>query len=360
MRYYKQYRFQVGRKIEFKDLFSCIDAFLKDQEIHYSCLGYDLLSLDNNCYKLVQKMPQLGPIVCIEGPYNTLHRLSNMTSAAHPCDEASIRLAGAKIPRPYNFFYTHFYYRNVSFLGSNPVEEQISEMPNGYFLDVPGSYIELFRDFVGPQTTAVNMKIEVTDAQTCLQADEYARKMAAHLGNVKYAEGLTIYMSPTEDQLYKNIKKSASPIVRNAKEELNGLPEQVRDQLVREFSQFEEKSFQISPIMRRAGKKYGFDQFVRFPDGSSYIGKSVNGGNYLAVEFYGTPGSGFEADLILCGPGFRYEIANFCGCPANPDEARWHLDHMLALAGCFEEKYMEQILDLYPQSPDWLPMCLDS
>lgn len=31
MRFYKQYRFQVGRKIDFKDLFSCIDTFFKDQ-----------------------------------------------------------------------------------------------------------------------------------------------------------------------------------------------------------------------------------------------------------------------------------------------------------------------------------------
>ena len=78
MRIYKYYRFLVGRKMEFKDLFASVDAFLKDRGIHYDSMGYNLEALGDCCQKLVQKMPQFAPIEVIEGPYSTSFRLTNL------------------------------------------------------------------------------------------------------------------------------------------------------------------------------------------------------------------------------------------------------------------------------------------
>lgn len=358
MRFYKQYLFSVGRKIDFKDLFASIDTFLIEQGLSYSSMGYDLLTLGNGCHKLSQIMPQFGPIETLEGHYNTLFRLSNMTVHAHSCDEASIRLLGSKIPRPYNFTDIAFCYRDIPFFGVEPDEELLAFTPDRRYFEVWGSNIVLGRNFEGPKSTTVSMRIQVTDQESCFAADEYARALSACLLNARYTKMADIYMDATEEEEYARIKEEAAPLVKAAADDLYMRAEQVREQLLLEFSTVEMKPFNLSPIMQHIGKKHGFDQHTSFPGGPSYISKAVRGGTFLSVEYFGSRGSGFDAGLLLSGPGIYYRIVSFSGAPDNPTEAQWHIDQMLSLAEYFETEYLGKILELYPKTPEWCPMIL--
>lgn len=358
MRFYKKYCFAVGRKIELKDLFAVIDSFLAQQGLSYGSLGYDFLTLQNGCHKLTQKMPRFGPVEVLEGRYNTMYRLSNMKEQAHPCDEASIRLVGTKIPRPYNFMDITFFYRGIPFFGVEPEKEHLVFTPDRRNFQVWGSYIALGRGFEGPKSTTVSMCIPVTDHQSCLASNAYARTLSGCLLNTRYTEMSDIYMDETEQAEYVRIKETVMPLMKTAKDDLNMRAEQVREQLLQEFSNVEPKSFNLSAIMLRIGKKHGFDQCTSMPGGPAYISKAVGGGRFLSVEYFGSRGSGFEAGLVLSGPGIYDRIVNFSGAPENSAEAQWHIDHMLSLADYFETEYLGKILEQYPQTPDWCPMIL--
>lgn len=364
MRIYKQYRFPIGRKIEFKDLFSRVDAFLTQQNLSYTSIGYNLTEIDfpnrtANCRKILAKYPHFGPVERIEGPYNDDLRLSNMTGSNDSCDESMIRLIAAKIPRPYNFFDTSFYYRNVSFFGVQPSEEQVIISQDRRSILVAGSYIRISRSFEGPQTAAVFMKIEVTDASSCHRADLYAKELSGYLANVKYEESNVVHMTSDEEAHYQQIKAYAEPLVKAAREVLYMRADDVREKLLEKFPDFEEKPFRIGTILRRIGKQHGFDLQSKAWGAISYISKPVGRGIYLSVEYFGDRSGGYEGGLILSGLGFQYPIMNMSGAPENPTEAQWFVEQLFSLVDVFEKEYMGQILDLYPNALDWLPLCLD-
>lgn len=356
MRFLKKYRFQVGKKMDFQNLFAAIDGFLRENGLHYNSMGYDLLDMDleemgvkSNCLKLVEKMPQFGPVERIEEQYSDKFRLSNMDNPLHLCDEASVRWLGSKIPRPYNFFQTNIYYRNISFYtGTTEEDDNLSN-------------IRLCRDSRGPQSTVIFMTIEVTDRKTNLGADDYAASLSTWLGNPKFGCEVKVCMDDAEKKRYEQWKAEAKSIVEAAKLDIYGRCDAAREEMLCEFQDFEEKRFQIGTIIQRIGKRHGFDQYTHVPGDFSYISKRVTGGNYLRLEFGSFSGcGGYEAGLILSGPGFSYKFSNFSGAPENSKEAQWYISRLFEIIDYFEAEYMSRILALYPDAPDWLPMCLDA
>lgn len=363
MRFFKEYRFQVGRKMEFKDLFGAVDTFLAEHNLSYASMGYDLAAIDfprksNSCQKIVDKMPQFGPVERIVNRYSDTLRLSNMTALGHPCDEASIRLVGSKISRPYNFFDAHFYFRNVTFFGICPAEERVGYMTNPLYLEVSGSYIELFRSFEGPQTTVVFMKIEVMDQQSCDGADAYAGALAAYLKNAKYTSSAAVYMDPAEKECYDRIHEEVAPIVKAAKADLYERSERMREQMTQEYPTFEQKSFSITKPLKRLGKEHGFQDYYCLSGNLHLLSKRVDGGNVMRIEMARDRREGMDASLILSGPDFSYEYSVFYGAPENQEEANWHISHLFEIVDYFEARYMHDILAPYPKAPDWYSECV--
>lgn len=356
MRFFKKYRFQVGKKVEFKDLFAVVDNYMKEHCLSYTSMGYHLQSLDDRCHQAAKRMPQLGQVTHIETPYSTWALLSNMTGDTF-CDEASIRLVGSKIPRPYNFSDVHFYYRDIDFFGVQPGGERIGHYTNPQYLQIFGNWIGLQRDFEGPKSTAVVMCVEITNAYGLDGADAYAKALAACLGNAKYVCGTELYMDANEKTEFDRLKEAALPLVKVAHDDLYDRAEHVREKMLQQFLNVEYKQFSIRPILQRIGKKHGFDQFYSIPGFETYIYKKVRNGIYLSVQLM--PGSGMDAGLVLSGPGFHYRIVDFSGHPENSAEANFFVERMLSLADRFEEMYMDTILELYPQFPDWCPVFLE-
>lgn len=352
MRIFKRYRFLVGRKLEFKDLFASVDAFLKDRGIHYESMGYHLEALEDRCQKLVQKMPQFAPIEVLEGPYSTSFRLTNLLKD-NLCDESSIRFIGCRIPRPYNFTDTFFYYRDVDFCGQKPTPCVAVEGEKHKYVKVFGSYIQLYRGFEGPQSTAVVMCIEITDEISLQRADDYAAELAVCLGNIQYIPNSCVYLDSAEQADFIRLKAAAQPLVKVARDDLRDRAEQVREDMLLQFPNVEYKQYNSRAVFQRNGKKYGFDQVYSIPGWETYFYKQVRGGIYLSVQTI--RGSGMDMGLVLSGPGFSYSIVNLSGHPENTAEANFFADRMFQVAERFEKEYMDDILSLYPQYPQWYP-----
>ncbi len=358
MRFFKQYRFQVGRKIEFKDLFGVVDAYLAQQHLSYDSLGYYLVTLGDGCNKLVQKLPQLGPLEILKGQYHDDSRLTNMLKPNHQCDEATIRLAGSKIPRPYNFSYTRFFYRNINFFGTAPGEEQVEVMSCANILDVSGSFIALYRDFEGPQTTTVYLKIEVTDQKTSEGADGYAASLASHLGGVKYLCSSAVFMDPSERAIHEDRKEKAAPIVKAAFKDLLARREETVEEILRLFPDFTHSHFSISKPLNRVGKAHGYGNY-RNVSGTVYLlSKRVDKGYFLRMDVMREPQQGVHGVLYLVGPGISYEFPMLYGAPENQQEADCFAEQLFKAADYFEEMYMHEILAPYPEVPDWCAECL--
>lgn len=352
MRIFKHYRFLVGRKLEFKDLFASVDAFLKDQGLHYDTMGYYLEALGDRCQKLVQKMPQFAPMEVIEGLYSTSSRLTNLLEDNH-CDEASIRFVGSKIPRPYNFGDTFFYYRDIDFFGKKPSSCVAVEEEKHKYVKVFGSYIQLYRGFEGPQSTAMVMCIEVTDDTSVRAADEYADALAICLGNIKYISNSCVYSDSAELAELIQLKEVTLPLVKAACNDLHDRADQVREDMLRQFPNVEYKQYNSRTVLQRIGKKYGFDQEHNIPGWETYFYKKVRGGIYLSVQMI--RGSGMEMGLVLSGPSFSYGIVDLSGHPENTAEASFFADQMFRIVEHFEKEYMDAILSIYPQYPQWYP-----
>lgn len=360
MRYFKQYLFKVGRKIEFKDLFGIVDTFISEQGLRYDSMGYDLISLDGHGDKLLRKIPQLGPGEIIKDRYNDMLRISNMVTPRHFCDEASIRLIGSKIPRPYNFFDTHFYYRNITFFGKQPSNEQIRLSENQVYLDVIGSYIELYRDFEGPQTTAVRMKIEVLDHQTCMRADEYAQTLSEALGKVKFYAYASYGMDASEEALYAQLQKEAAGIVDSARMDLSEKSVELTQQMQRKFPVCDERKFSIAKPMKRIGNVHGYSSYAYVPMGVYRMSKRVKGGNHIILEIDMGPmfrqvGAGF----YLSGAGFSYMFPCAFYGPSSQEDMDFMITRIFETIAYFEERYMPEIVKLYPETPEWFPVCLE-
>lgn len=357
MRFFQQYRFPVGRKIEFKDLFSVIDAFLTEQNLHYGSLGYDLSSTEL-LQKLTKQFPQLGEPELIENRYSATYCLSNLRSAPGIKDETVIRYIGTHIPRPYNFTDTHFYYLDVTFFDKKPDCRQIGLMPNPAYLDMAGSYIELFRTFAGPQPTVVYLSAEVTDQASSVRADAYAQALSAHLGGVKYLGVSRIYLDALEKARYADLQQQVAPIVSEARENLYSRGEDMREQMQRIFLTFEQRKFSIAKSLKKTGMEHGFLDYRCLSNSLYLLCKRVDGGNFLRIELTRDPGQGVDALMILSGPGFSYEFPAFFGAPENQQEADRFLERLFEITDYFEVRYMHRILDVYPAVPEWCPECL--
>ena len=352
MRIFKRYRFLVGRKLEFKDLFASVDAFLKDQGLHYDSMGYYLEALGDRCQKLVQKMPQFAPIEVLDGRYSTSFRLTNLLIDNH-CDEASIRFVGSRIPRPYNFTDAFFYYRDVDFFGQKPTPCVAVEGEKHKHVKVFGSYIQLYRGFEGPQSTAVVICAEVTDEISLQRADDYAAELAVCLGNIQYTSHSGVYLDSAEQADLIRLKAAAQPLVKVARDDLHDCAEQAREDMLLQFPDVEYKQYNSRSVLQRSGKKYGFDQVHIIPGWETYFYKQVRGGIYLSLQTI--RGSGMDMGLVLSGPSFSYSIVNFSGHPENSAEANFFADRIFQIAERFEKEYMDTILSLYPQYPQWYP-----
>ena len=349
MRFYKLYRFQVGKKTDFQNLFELVDSFLAEHGLKYASMGYSLQDIDmesrgiqGSCRKLIAKMPQFEPLVRIQKPYTDILCLSNMDVQDHGCDEASIRTLGSKIPRTYNFFETDIYYRNIHFAGEN------------------GSFIRMHRDSTGPQSTLVFMKLQIVDQQTLQLADGYAANLAERLANAKYFGEAGVELDATEQAYYHDIRQQIAPILSEAKVSLKEQVDQVRAAMLLEFPQMEEKNFHHATILRRMGKKYGFDRFTAIAGGPAVISMKVEGSHYLSVEYFRYGGAGLDGGLILSGPGFYYDIVDLSGAPENGKEAEWFLNRILQIVQRFALDFMPQILRYYPEAPVWSPIFLES
>lgn len=361
MRYFKQYFYKVGRKIEYKNVFSYIDAFFSEHNLRYDSMGYDLISLDDNCYKMVKKYPQLGPVEQVKKEYSDHYILSNMRVPGRCCDESTIRLIGSKIPRPYNFFDTHFYYRNVTFFSVEPGGENVKVDSHSNCVHVFGSYIELYRDFEGPQSTSVIMMIEVFDQQTSLQADAYAQRLSIALGKVKYLSSSSICMDAAEESMYAGLQQEAAPIVNAATVDLTEKAEQLTLYLQENFPVYDEVKFSIAKPLKKIGKQYGFDEYSYVAGGFYQITKRVSGGHYVVLEMdMGPMFRGVGAGISLCGAGFSYRFPCAYYSPCSQEEMDCMMTRIFETIAYFEEKYMPQVLKLYPDTPDWCPVCLDN
>lgn len=352
MRIYKYYRFLVGRKMEFKDLFASVDAFLKEQGLQYDSMGYYLEALGDRCQKLLQKMPQFAPMEVLEGPYSTSFRLTNLIND-NDCDEISIRFVGSKIPRPYNFSNTLFYYRDIDFFGKKPTPCVAVQEEKHKYVYLFGSCIQLYRGFEGPNSTAVVMSIEIMDETSDRRADDYAAALALYLGNVKYITKPSVYLEPGEQAELIRWKAAALPHVKAAHDDLHERAEQVREYMLSQFPNVEYKQYNSRSILQRIGKKYGFDQVHSIPGWEAYFYKKVRGGIFLSVQMI--RGSGMEMGLVLSGPGFSHGIADLSGHPENTAEANFFADQMFRVVEHFEKEYLDTILSIYPQYPHWYP-----
>lgn len=364
MRFYKEYRFQVGRKIEFKDLFSVIDAYLADQGLHYDCLGYDLhitvwVGEKSVLQKLAARFPQLSTPELLTDKYDKHLCLSNMRNKEGTKDEQIIRYIGSKTPRPYNFLYTHFYYRNIDFFGTKSESEQIDCEENPIFMDVSGDYIELHRSAEGPQSTVVQMCIEIKDQQTASRADDYAVSLAERLGKVKYICRAKVSMDEIEKEMYTHLHHRAKELLKTVADDMHDRCEKVMAQTRQEYLLFQESKFSLAKPLKRIGKAHGFACSTYIPGGFFLMSKRVAGGHFLSLDIDNSPRSGgVGAGLVLSGPGFSHDLPLTYGCPENQEEADRYVTDLFEVVAYFESKYMHKILEIYPAAPDWCPECL--
>lgn len=360
MRLFREYRFHVGKKIEFSDLFSVIDDFLARNNLTYNGMGYDLEELEregstSSCQKLLKKMPQFGTLEIVEGRYSNTLKLSNMGNSDNSCDETSIRLLGAKIPRPYSFSETNLYYRNISFFNKQSEDEIITFTDHDWPV-MHSNYIRLYRDFDGPKSVMVFMKMELCNAESAQAADDYANCLASCLRDSKFIAQTFAYLDADEQALYGKLQGEASPIADAARIDIYGRCDQIKEDMLTAFPDIEQKSFQFLPIIKRIGKAYGFDRCTKVSEIEYWVSKRLPSGYYLSLGMNGVASSsGVDAGLVLSGPGMVFRFPGFSCCPENSREAKWIMNRFFEVIAYFEETYLNQILANYPQIPLWYP-----
>lgn len=360
MRLFREYRFHVGKKIEFSDLFAVIDDFLARNNLTYNGMGYDLEEheregLTSSCQKLLKKMPQFGKLEIVEGRYSNTLKLSNMERSDNSCDEMSIRLLGAKIPRPYSFSETNLYYRNISFFGVPTDDEVITVSQYGDPL-IHSNYIRLYRDFDGPKSLMVFMKMELRNAESAQAADNYANCLASCLQDSKFIAQNFAYLDAEEQAFYGKLQQQVTPIADAARIDIYERCDRAKEDMLTAFPDIEQKSFKFLSIIQRIGQQYGFDRCAKVSEIEYWVSKRLPSGYYLSLGMNGVASSsGVDAGLVLSGPGSAFKFPGFSCWPENNREAKWIMRRFFEVIAYFEETYLNQILENYPQLPLWYP-----
>jgi hypothetical protein len=223
-----------------------------------------------------------------------------------------------------------------------------------------GSYIKVFRDSEGPQSTSVSMMIEVFDQQSAMQADAYAQHLSVALGKVKYLCASSICMDAAEETMYAALEQEVTQAIHTAVEDLLEKGEKLTRYLQENFPACDEVKFSIAKPLKKMGKQYGFGDYSYVAGGFYQITKRVSGGHYIVLEMdMGPMFRGVGAGISLCGAGFSYRFPCAYYSPCSQEEMDCMIARVFEMIAFFEKQYMPQILKPYPDTPDWCPVCLD-
>lgn len=371
MRYFVRYTYLVGRKAEFRDLFSMVDSFLSEQKLGYSYMAYDLSCFDyegvsSACHKLNKKLPQMGQIEIVEEPYTNKLRISNLDLSGRYMaigDEESIRFVGSKIPRPFGFHYTSFFYCGIPFLGR--VDERMYRRDETHkYLeshDLLGNFIMLSRNLSGPQSTTVTMVMEIGNHQDVDSARAYSQQLSKALGGVKWSEDMFCWMCADEQERYDLCHIQALDAVRSATSAVETMVEEMVSDRSEERELQAEPRFSLSKPLKKIGKSFGYGDYAYDPFGAySLVKETEHGHKITLVVDMGPMFRIVRAGFFLSGVGFAYgfQIGGFT--PNTQDEADLLIREVFSILQRIEDPYLTQIGANYPDSPPWMRGSLSS
>lgn len=379
MRVYAKYEFHVGRKIEFKQLMNVVDSFLAEHGLTYSNLCYDFRSSvyrpsgfmqteygceaefdlfrQSACHKISRAYPCFGdPLRVPDGNFEE-YCLNNFDEYGIPCDtnvsEELLRLVWQQIPRPYNFTEETIVYDGVDFFArTTPViPEKAKHGFSAY--QRKSSNILVTRHCVGPQTTELVMTIDISDGCGVLNAEAYAKAMHEILGKPRQSVNLDIAMDEEEMAIYSAANDAAAICVEELKEfvrstalygDLNAAEHFFRDG----------KNYKVSKTLKKIAADRGFNRYAFDPLGCFVVRKRTAEGHRISLQFDLPPGcKELRPTVAISGLGFYYYIDLLCFCPQSQTEADACIERSFDILEQLEKTHIQQILALYPNTPDW-------
>ena len=383
MRVYHQYTFKTGKRYTISELLSRIDSFLSEQELRYQQMAYDFISSDcthiftsvsadspsyswaqrqlkaiSECHQLSEKYPDFGEPERNPMANSFIFRLSNLDDMGRlrrdGAREELLRTVAEKIPRPYNFWASFLMYYNVNFFSRTAqVLEETIKYPRDRF-NTKCANITIFRDFTGPQTTVVQMMIDVTDGDHVLDSQPYADALSETLAGVRYGKKVSTAMSQEEIAQYKLRKQQAEPVLQRIKVELRrsevqfGVPEFTGKRNI------QTANFTLSRTVKRMGKKFGFDQYKYDPIGVHYLSKRTARGHWLTL-MVDVPHLFNEIRLsaYFSGVGFNYVLPMPDFYVPDQMTADSILQNAITILFKLEADELLELSEHFPDSPAW-------
>ena len=382
MRVYNQYSFKTGKRYTIPELFSRIDSFLSEQGLQYQQMAYDFISTDltvhkisaapdlrsealtqkmkrdSECHELSKKYPAFGSPERNPLGNTFIFRLSNLDDMGRLRPEGAgeelVRKVAEKIPRPYNFWATFLMYYNVNFFSRTaPVLEEAIKYPRERF-NTKCAHITIFRDFSGPQSTTVQMMIDVTDVDNVLDSQPYANALSEVLGVVRYVTNTCTAMSAEELAQYVLRKQRAEAAVQMIKDALNRSKEQFG---VPEFTgerNIQTANFTLAKSAKRMGKKYGFDKYKYDPIGVHFLSKRTARGHWLTLMVDVPPlWNEIRLSAHFGGVGFDYALPMPDFYVPDQMTADTILQNAFEILCKLEAVEILELSHYFPDSPAW-------
>lgn len=359
MRILQCYRFLIGTKIPFDKWPGIIEQYLQEQNLRHHSFHYCLETYDDlekcrqsatdtqrkgtGCERALKENPFLGPIKIRQTKYNTIQSLNNFDEESNASKE-DIYAIISKIYKRYGFVNTSLIYRDVDFF-SRRVPTLVPEseyLLNGY----EGSGITLYRSCLS-QDNAIILVVESRYPGEVFDSAPYADALGKLLPGMKRQSATKIIMDSNEQICYEELHTQAAPMVQRAKAFFTAhMPEE-------KGNDEPDTKVSIASWLKKLSKRYGYT-YAGYSSYIYFIDKKLPNGHYICLEFVSNPLSP-DADpyVKLCGLGFNHEIWVDGFSPQNSRDASDYFTKLFDTLAQAEKTVFVEILDLYPDTPDW-------
>lgn len=368
MRLIKTYRFFIGTKIPFSEWPDLVHRFLAEQGLHSGRFFYyfeeglygtpeenqrrlEARESAGPCAKALRDCPEFGEMR--PGRDGRSLWLSNLDTGT-PFREENVLPLMKKLHRWYGFSECDLYYADVDFFERTvPTDLRTNDTAIRYNFLPCGSLIHLHRDILG--WNILELQLDLLAGDRAEDPTPYRSAMCALLPKVRYEEWIRLCCAEEERKALEALAERAKPLEKRCRAFFN--------ERVYAFRRRNEQEGKISAsaVLRKQAKKHGlmFDHNKGF-DQPYLLSKRVAGGHWLQLS---AEGPGQPGIAIHTGPigfrltfqtlGYRCLLLSTRFGPCSNEDLEAFVDHVLTLAGCFEQDALLGLAAVFPPCPDW-------
>lgn len=372
MRVFDSYYYNIIDRVKYKDTKAYIDKMLGELGFSYQNIGFSMYC--GPVEKAVEKYPVLEKYHCLED--ETLpkeHRYVNelLTSYsrnweegeifADPLDTDAIAELFTKIPRTYNFGFSHMILSGIDWYGGCDLAPAIERneccsgrpLKNTYYFSWNGIMIDREFDY-GNKLNRVIVSVEATAALQPKDTSDIAKRLLPYLGEPEYVSRVCRFSGKElmrNEELKKKYEQSLETLFGSAlKHKGSGNPR---------------SSFEDSSIPRIAGKKKiakafkgtGFEMGNRkglLPGMNRVVCTDAHHFKYELLFDRGQVfGNSFSFNLMIMGYNFVISLSQKDFYVESEEEAEEIINELAKYCVLVRDRIGEEMAADFSDTPDW-------